>query len=72
MNKLFGIYRARVENNLDPEMTRRLQVMAPEVMGDAAVAWASACVPVGSEEQPALGSDVWLTFEGVTPTTRCG
>jgi Type VI secretion system/phage-baseplate injector OB domain len=58
-----GTYRATVVDDADPMQQHRLQVVVPEVYGDAAV-WAVASLPVGPEEPlPAVGDVVWVSFE---------
>lgn len=63
MNPHFGIYRATVVGNADPQGRRRLQVVVPDLIGAGAV-WAEACVAPGSRAQPHVGSAVWVQFEG--------
>ena len=65
--KCFGIYRAVVTDDNDPEKLRRLKVRVPAVYGDGDSSWASACVPAGSRRQPKVGSGVWVMFEGGDP-----
>ncbi len=67
MEKYFGIYRAMVTNNVDPEGLRRLEVSVPEVLGEGERVWAVACVPAGSRGRPGVGSVVWVQFEGGDP-----
>lgn len=69
MNELIGKFRGRVENNVDPMMSGRIQVSVPDVLGDARFAWAMPCVPyagdgVGLFAIPPIGSHVWVEFEG--------
>lgn len=55
-----GTYRAVVVDNLDPALQNRLQVMVPDIWGDATV-WA---VPlVHDAALPAVGEEVWVSFE---------
>lgn len=68
MEKYFGIYRAMVTNNVDPEGLRRLGGEAgPEVFGENEQVWAAACVPAGSRGRPGVGSVVWVQFEAGDP-----
>jgi hypothetical protein len=63
MTVLTGIYRALVVGNSDPLGRKRLLVSAAEVLG-AEPRWAEACLPYRSRAIPAVGSSVWLQFEG--------
>jgi hypothetical protein len=65
----FGKYRGRVENNVDPLQSGRLQVSVPAVLGEGSLSWAMPCVPyagagVGFFAIPATGTNVWVEFEG--------
>lgn len=67
--KLFGKYRGKVENNLDPYGLGRLQVSAPSALGDTSLAWALPCVPFAGKDVglyliPPVGANVWVEFEG--------
>jgi hypothetical protein len=58
-----GTYRASVVDNFDPMLEQRLQVIVPDVYGEAAV-WAVASLPAGSSGSlPAIGDLVWVSFE---------
>ncbi len=68
----FGIYRGRVEANLDPMTRGRVQVSVPAVLGDGRLAWAEPCAPyaggqVGLATVPPVGTSVWVQFEGGDP-----
>ena len=67
MEKYFGIYRAIVMDNVDPQGLRRLEVSVPAVLGENERVWAAACVPAGSRGRPGVGSVVWVQFEGGEP-----
>lgn len=60
--KLYGIYRGNVINNLDPLSRRRLQVHVPDA--GVTLSWAAACTPVGVAALPGVGAGVWVSFEG--------
>lgn len=69
MSELFGKYRGRVENNVDPTGLGRMQVSVPDVLGDTKLAWAMPCVPyagdgVGLFAIPPVGAHIWVEFEG--------
>ena len=66
--KLYGKYRGKVENNIDPLMLGRIQVNVPAVPG-IKMSWALPCAPyagpqVGFYAIPPIGANVWVEFEG--------
>jgi hypothetical protein len=62
-----GIYRAKVVDNVDPLLKRRLRVLIPEVKGDDGV-WAMACLPAGGPDTvPSVGDPIWVAFESGDP-----
>ena len=68
----FGVYRGRVESNVDPMTRGRVQVSVPAVLGGGRLAWAEPCVPyagsqVGLFAVPPVGASVWVQFEGGDP-----
>jgi len=72
MNKFFGKYRGKVENNIDPMQLGRVQVSVPAVLGDGRLAWAMPCAPyggpgVGFFAVPPGGANIWVEFEGGDP-----
>lgn len=67
MDKFFGIYRAVVTNDQDPQQMRRLRVRVPELLDHEISSWANACVPADSSRQPEVGSGVWVMFERGDP-----
>lgn len=69
MRPFWGKYRGTVIDNEDPLMLGRLQVSAPQVLGEVLTAWAMPCVPyagrqVGFYMMPPVGAAVWVEFEG--------
>jgi len=63
----FGKYRGKVENNIDPKLSGRLQVSAPPL--GSAIVWALPCAPyagkgVGFFAMPPKKANVWVEFEG--------
>src|SRR5688572_22057881 len=65
--RYFGKYRGRVEDNDDKERLGRLQIIVPQVLGEAKV-WAFPCVAyagkdVGFYAMPKIGTGVWVEFE---------
>ena len=72
MTRFYGKYRGKVENNIDPLQTGRIQVSVPTVLGDGRMSWAMPCVPyagpgVGFFAIPPVGANVWVEFEGGDP-----
>jgi len=57
-----GTYRGAVVDDADPLQQNRLQVVVPEVYGDASV-WAAASLPPGPAAVPAIGDPVWVSFQ---------
>jgi len=69
MKPFWGKYRGTVLDNDDPLMLGRLQVAAPQALGEVLTAWAMPCVPyaglqVGFYMMPPVGAAVWVEFEG--------
>jgi uncharacterized protein involved in type VI secretion and phage assembly len=72
MPTYFGKYRGQVRNNVDPYQIGRVQVSCSAVLGDGMLAWAMPNVPIGGLQSgiyvvPAVGSNVWVEFEGGDP-----
>ena len=57
----YGVYRAIVMDNVDPDQANRLHLSVPDVTGYEP-AWARPSSAVGSET-PAVGSGVWVQYE---------
>jgi hypothetical protein len=69
--QLFGKYRGRVLENLDPLFLGRIMADCPTVPG-ARLNWALPCAPyagpgVGAFAVPPIGASVWVEFEGGDP-----
>ena len=69
MNEMYGKYRGMVLNNIDPLQKGRVQVLVPDVLGLGISTWAMPCVPIAGTQAgvyvvPAIGSGVWVEFEG--------
>lgn len=67
-----GIYRGKVETNLDPMSLGRVQVSVPAVLGEGRLAWAEPCVSyagnqVGAFAVPPVGAACWVQFEDGDP-----
>ena len=69
MDKLFGKYRATVLDNTDPMQMGRLMVQVADVSNVIPSSWAMPCLPFAGSQNgfyvtPAVGSGVWIEFEG--------
>ena len=69
MDGKFGKYRGTVVNNIDPLQMGRIQAQVPGALGDGISSWAMPCVPAAGMQTgvfvlPAVGSGVWMEFEG--------
>jgi uncharacterized protein involved in type VI secretion and phage assembly len=65
--RFYGKYRGIV-SDVDPG-TMRVKALVPAVLGDAETGWAMPCVPYAGPKTgfaflPAVGSGVWIEFEG--------
>lgn len=70
--RFFGVYRGKVESNLDPLQRGRVQVSVPEVFGDGRLAWAEPAAgyagnQVGGFALPPVGTASWIQFERGDP-----
>lgn len=68
MKRYYGKYRGKVENNVDPMLSGRIQVSVPNVLGRGRMSWAMPCAPyagkgVGFFAIPPRGAHVWVEFE---------
>jgi hypothetical protein len=69
MTHYYGKYRGKVENNVDPLLSGRVQVSCPAVLGKGRMSWALPSAPyagsgVGFFAIPPNGANVWVEFEG--------
>jgi uncharacterized protein involved in type VI secretion and phage assembly len=65
--RFYGKYRGIV-SDVDPA-TMRVKALVPAVLGDTETGWAMPCVPYAGPQTgfaflPAVGSGVWIEFEG--------
>lgn len=63
--KFFGVYRASVFSNADPNKQRRLQLLVPSILGPTEPtgwAWPSD-FSASYSDIPAVGQGVWVMFE---------
>lgn len=66
--KHYGIYRAIVEDNRDPDNLRRLKVSIPQITGrgkDQKTGWIWPII--STKRPPAIGSGVWVFYLGGDP-----
>ena len=66
-DRLYGVYRGVVTNNVDPMGQSRVQAEVAEVPGNLSL-WAMPCRPVESTTVPAVGASVWVAFEAGDPS----
>ena len=66
-DRLCGVYRGVITNDLDPESQSRVKVRVFAIPGSQAL-WALPCRPVGGAAVPAVGASVWVAFEGGDPS----
>jgi Type VI secretion system/phage-baseplate injector OB domain len=69
VSEYFGIYRGKVENNIDPEQRGRIMVSVAGVTGSGTLNWAEPVLPfagssVGVWAIPPNQSNVWVAYEG--------
>lgn len=64
--RYFGLHRAVVIDNIDPEQRMRVKVRIPSVLGDA-TSWAEPCIPPESAAVPEEDAQVWVEFEAGDP-----
>lgn len=62
---LFGIYRATVTDNADPQGRRRLQISVAAL--GILETWADVCLSGRASSQPPRYSTVWVMFEAGDP-----
>jgi microcystin-dependent protein len=63
--RFYGTYRGVVFDNQDPLGKNRLRLKIPQVLFDEITQW---CWGQGSSANPAVGTGVWVTFEGGDPS----
>ena len=72
-DRFYGKYRGIVTDNMDPRNFGRIKALVPEVLGEIATGWASACAPyfgtqAGFFAMPPVGAGVWIEFEAGDPS----
>lgn len=63
----YGKYSGQVSANADTLQQGRVQVIVPAIFGPTLEVWARPCFPYGHFYVPAVGSQVWVEFEGGDP-----
>lgn len=67
--RFFGVYRAVVFDNQDPNTLGRLRVKIPQIFADIPTGWCWAASPTGIRTSvPQIGQGVWVLFEGGDPS----
>ncbi len=71
--RFYGKYRGKVTDNSDPLKRGRVKANVPEVLGDIASGWCTACVPYAGSDKgwfviPEIGDGVWIEFEAGDPS----
>jgi hypothetical protein len=64
-DRLYGLYRGVVTDNVDPLGQARVLAQVPVVGG--ASRWAMPCRPVAAATLPPIGAAVWVAFEAGDP-----
>jgi hypothetical protein len=69
MTLYYGKYRGKVESNVDPLLTGRIQVSCPAALGGGRMSWAMPSAPYGGSGVgffaiPPKGANIWVEFEG--------
>jgi hypothetical protein len=72
VSTFYGKYRGKVENNVDPMQSGRVQVSVPAVLGGGRMSWALPAAAfagpqVGLFVVPPVGANVWVEFEAGDP-----
>ena len=67
--RFFGIYRAVVFDNKDPNNQGRLRLHIPQVLAKVPTGWVWPSNPAGiSSGVPEIGQGIWAMFEGGDPS----
>ena len=67
--RFYGLYRAVVFDNSDPDNLKRIKVRIPQVLGSQVTGWAWPKTPSGLVlAVPPVGQGVWIEFEGGDPS----
>jgi len=67
--RFYGVYRAVVFNNQDPEALGRLRLKIPQIFAETPTGWCWPVNPAGiSLSSPAIGQGIWAMFEGGDPS----
>lgn len=63
--RFYGTYRGVVTDNKDPLGKNRLRLKIPQILFEEVTQW---CWGQGASSAPAIGTGVWVTFEGGDPS----
>jgi hypothetical protein len=65
--RFYGIYQGICIDNQDPELTYKIKLQVPQVLGDAITEWASPCLSPSSTNVPNIGQIIWVMFIAGNP-----
>ena len=67
--RFYGVYRAVVFDNKDPNLLNRLRLKIPQVFADVPTGWAWPTSFAGLKTTvPEIGQGIWVMFEGGDPS----
>jgi len=67
--RFYGVYRAVVFDNKDPNVLGRLRLTIPQVFADVPTGWAWPTSSAGVRtSSPEIGQGIWVMFEGGDPS----
>jgi hypothetical protein len=67
--RFYGVYRAVVFDNKDPNTLGRLRLKIPQVFADVPTGWSWPTNPSGVRtSSPEIGQGIWVMFEGGDPS----
>lgn len=71
--RFYGKYRGQVTDNTDPNAQGRIRASVPAVLGEVDSGWAPPAAPyagdgIGFYMIPPVGANVWIEFEGGSPS----
>ena len=67
--RFYGVYRAVVFDNKDPNALGRLRLTVPQIFSDVPTGWSWPTSPAGVRTiSPEIGQGIWVMFEGGDPS----
>jgi hypothetical protein len=67
--RFYGVYRAVVFDNKDPNSLGRLRLKIPQVFANVPTGWSWPTSPAGVRTtSPSIGQGIWVMFEGGDPS----